>query len=164
MGLLDEAIREHLELKRRRGADPSSIAREEREALAPVFPDEPAGDGVDPSHDDPESAPAATIVPAVAVPAAVVPASARPAADQDPADLSPMGQETAELDMQAVMKADLDADDAPSTADPFMDAHTPSERGGEAIAEDSLDWGFPGDREREPPPEDIPGQERLSFE
>jgi hypothetical protein len=36
MGLLDDAIREHLELKRRRGADPSEIAREETEALGPV--------------------------------------------------------------------------------------------------------------------------------
>jgi hypothetical protein len=36
MGLLDDAIREHLELKRRRGADPSEIAREESEALGPV--------------------------------------------------------------------------------------------------------------------------------
>ena len=40
MGLLDDAIREHLELKRRRGADPGMVAREERDALAPVFPDE----------------------------------------------------------------------------------------------------------------------------
>ena len=36
MGLLDEAIREHLELKRRRGADPTEIERLEREALGPV--------------------------------------------------------------------------------------------------------------------------------
>ncbi|WCB91592.1 hypothetical protein DSM104299_00264 [Baekduia alba] len=36
MGLLDDAIREHLELKRRRGADPSEIEREESEALGPV--------------------------------------------------------------------------------------------------------------------------------
>jgi hypothetical protein len=36
MGLLDDAIREHLELKRRRGADPSEIAKEETEALGPV--------------------------------------------------------------------------------------------------------------------------------
>jgi hypothetical protein len=33
MGLLDDAIREHLELKRRHGADASEIARQEREAL-----------------------------------------------------------------------------------------------------------------------------------
>ena len=36
MGLLDDAIREHLDLKRRRGADPSEVERAEREALGPV--------------------------------------------------------------------------------------------------------------------------------
>lgn len=36
MGLLDDAIREHLELKRRRGADPAEMERLEREALGPV--------------------------------------------------------------------------------------------------------------------------------
>jgi hypothetical protein len=36
MGLLDDAIREHLDLKRRRGADPAEIERLEREALGPV--------------------------------------------------------------------------------------------------------------------------------
>jgi hypothetical protein len=37
MGLLDDAIREHLELKRRHGADPDEVSRQEREALgAPV--------------------------------------------------------------------------------------------------------------------------------
>src|SRR2546423_7694180 len=36
MGLLDDAIKEHLELKRRRGADPTEIERLEREALGPV--------------------------------------------------------------------------------------------------------------------------------
>jgi hypothetical protein len=35
MGLLDEAIRQHLELKRRHGADPSEVARQEQEALGP---------------------------------------------------------------------------------------------------------------------------------
>jgi hypothetical protein len=33
MGLLDDAIREHLELKRSRGADPTEVERQEREAL-----------------------------------------------------------------------------------------------------------------------------------
>lgn len=36
MGLLDDAIKEHLDLKRRRGADPAEIERAEREALGPV--------------------------------------------------------------------------------------------------------------------------------
>lgn len=36
MGLLDDAIRDHLELKRRRGADPAEVERAERDALGPV--------------------------------------------------------------------------------------------------------------------------------
>ena len=36
MGLLDDAIREHLDLKRRHGADPTEVERAEREALGPV--------------------------------------------------------------------------------------------------------------------------------
>jgi hypothetical protein len=35
MGLLDDAIREHLELKRAHGADPGDVARQEREAFGP---------------------------------------------------------------------------------------------------------------------------------
>jgi hypothetical protein len=38
MGLLEEAIREHLELQRRRGGDPRQIALAEQEALEPLVP------------------------------------------------------------------------------------------------------------------------------
>ena len=40
MGLLDDAIRDHLELKRRHGADPSEVAQQEQEALGPAGRDE----------------------------------------------------------------------------------------------------------------------------
>jgi hypothetical protein len=57
MGLLDDAIREHLDLKRRRGGDPSEVARLEQEALGPVrrepAPAEPAADE---HHDKPAAA------------------------------------------------------------------------------------------------------------
>jgi hypothetical protein len=36
MGLLDDAIRQHLDLKRRRGADPTEVDQAERDALGPV--------------------------------------------------------------------------------------------------------------------------------
>ena len=51
MGLLDDAIREHLDLKRRRGADPAEVERAEREALGPVrrAPEEP--DHAEPAAD-----------------------------------------------------------------------------------------------------------------
>ena len=57
MGLLDDAIKEHLELKRRHGADPGEVARLEHEALgparrdpAPAVVDEPAAP--EPVEDD----------------------------------------------------------------------------------------------------------------
>ena len=53
MGLLDDAIREHLELKRLRGADPGLVAREEHEAFGPVLGGEPADAGGDvATHED----------------------------------------------------------------------------------------------------------------
>src|SRR3954471_18946542 len=62
MGVLDEAIREHLELKRRRGADVAEVTRQEREAFGPTgrekpqLPDdsEPA-DELHPALDEPGS-------------------------------------------------------------------------------------------------------------
>jgi hypothetical protein len=72
MGLLDDAIREHLELKRRRGADASEVSREESDALGPV---RRSPEGV------PELAdPSAAQVPALDEPTAAVDAPAAPAA------------------------------------------------------------------------------------
>ncbi len=50
MGLLDDAIREHLELKRRSGADPGDVARQEDEVFGEHVgaPEQPAGESVDP--------------------------------------------------------------------------------------------------------------------
>src|SRR3954462_5116412 len=48
MGLLDDAIREHLELKRKHGANPEDVARQEQEALGPgrqFAPAEPEAEG-----------------------------------------------------------------------------------------------------------------------
>jgi hypothetical protein len=50
MGLLDDAIREHLDLKRRRGADPAEIERAERDALGPVRRDPVGSDEADLDH------------------------------------------------------------------------------------------------------------------
>ena len=44
MGLLDDAIREHLELKRRHGADPAEVAAQEREVLGAGTPAAPPAD------------------------------------------------------------------------------------------------------------------------
>lgn len=56
MGLLDDAIREHLELKRRRGGDPAEIARSEQEALGPVRREPEAAEPVaEEHHDEPQA-------------------------------------------------------------------------------------------------------------
>ena len=50
MGLLDDAIREHLDLKRRRGADPGEVERAEREALGPVRRNREPADTAEPEE------------------------------------------------------------------------------------------------------------------
>jgi hypothetical protein len=59
MGLLDDAIKDHIELKRRHGADPGEIARLEHEALGPArrepaaaVADEPVVADTDDAYDD----------------------------------------------------------------------------------------------------------------
>ena len=146
MGLLDDAIREHLELKRRRGADPGEVARQEREALEPQAPprddseeDELAGADGEEDFDAPEE------------PAGQHPDEVRHSAQ--PVDLSPGGQETVEIDMRSVLEA---ADEpAPAARAPMPPAA--------AAEEPAFDWETPGGESEEPPAE-IPGQERLTFE
>jgi hypothetical protein len=156
MGLLDEAIREHLELKRRRGADPGAVAREEHDALAPVLADDATGGQDELVHDGLEVA--------GIQPAADVPAQHDLRDDQQPAEFSTVGQETAELDMQAVMEEDPDAADGASPVGPIVDGPTPAPYSGEMPAADEPDWGFSSEQDRESAPEDVPGQERLTFE
>jgi hypothetical protein len=142
MGLLDEAIRDHLELKRRSGADPGEIAREEREALEPVFPDEPRPEAFEedePLADDPGEIALEQPVPS-AVP--IVPGG--------------LSDETAELDMDAVLGDDHEARVAAEAA-----VESPPV---EVTVEDELFEWEATERQVEPPPEPIPGQERLSFE
>src|SRR5215210_5990176 len=73
MGLLDDAIREHLELKRRRGADAEEVTRLEQEALGPPRRGEFAG-ATAPAEaadvaDEPPAPPADDSVAAVQAPA-----------------------------------------------------------------------------------------------
>jgi hypothetical protein len=74
MGLLDDAIREHLELKRRRGADPDEVARQEDEAL---------GDPRRGEFAQPDAAPAAR------EPEPPEPVAAEPEPEPEPEPLGP---------------------------------------------------------------------------
>ncbi len=90
MGLLDDAIREHLELKLRHGADPGAVEQEEHEALDPVIVE-----------------PAAAVAEASGDPAELY----EDAAFEAPA---PAAQDTAEIDMATVLEHDgeLEIDDS----------------------------------------------------
>ena len=59
MGLLDDAIREHLELKRRSGTDAGEVERLQKEALGPARraapDDEPAGAGEPEDDSEPDA-------------------------------------------------------------------------------------------------------------
>lgn len=166
MGLLDEAIRDHLELKRRRGADPGEIAREEREALEPVFPDEPRPAALDGEPQgtvldeaSPHGDPLAHDALVVEGPVADADAHADAPAQADASELALTGQETAELDMEAVLQQDARLAEQQQTA-----GAPPAAPGAGAPVEDELlEWEMPA-RSSEPPPEPLPGQERLSFE
>ena len=85
MGLLDDAIREHLELKLRNGADPQQIELQEREALEPVSVDPALESHYEGEPQYPESAPDPAAVPY----------------EELPADAP--AQETVEFDMRSVM-------------------------------------------------------------
>ncbi len=163
MGLLDEAIREHLELQRQQGADPDEIARKEREALEPVLPDEPATWGGDP----------APVLDGAEAQAGVEPAAEEPMADGQTAtvdassevEFSSVGQETVEIDMREVL---AESGEVLAGAYPPGHAATAPVRAGRItnrVEQDDLEleWEVAGHAAREAEPS-IPGQERLSFE
>jgi hypothetical protein len=140
MGLLDDAIREHLELKRLRGADPGMVASEEHEAFGPAGGDESTNaDDDSATHGD------------------VAAESASPQEDDRThtglpdrgQDFSNVGQETAELDMRAVLDDESGHDIAPVgpvAVGPVGGRPSaigaPPEQG---ATDDSLEWEMPGD-------------------
>ena len=161
MGLLDDAIREHLELKRRRGADPGEIAHQERAALepsAPRLPDAPeahaqvATEIAEDPHDEPTDAHEQH-----------EPHAAAGGEGEQPglAEVTAPGQETAEFDMQAVMAEGPHEETHAASAEPLSAPHAHTGAPGE---DEGMDWEFPGQEAREHHAEPTPGQERLSFE
>src|SRR5207302_9001423 len=128
---------------------PGQVAREQQDALDPVFPDASAASDGDTGlpaeqveRDDgefragtPEAAPA--------------PSGAGPSPDaawHSPAAADPptIGQETVELDMETVLHADTDDLGPASTADPNA-AGTEREPAPHEAEAESLEWEMPGD-------------------
>ena len=157
MGLLDDAIREHMELKRLRGADPSEVARQEHDALGPVVSepdgDEQGQDGEDGHDEHGDHAPHVELAPSAGALGGDGPVAA--ADNAKGPDFANVGQETAELDMRTVL------DEQHETAD--RAGQIDSAGLGAAAGED----GEPVEDVLEETPEflrDTPEQERLWFE
>jgi len=123
MGLLDDAIRDHLELKRLRGADPGEVAREQKEALTPVL-----GDDAEPAEDE-----------------LVLELEDFNLESDPPAGLEPArgGQETAELDMRTVLGEEQGESPEESVPDgPDIIASQPEPRA-ERADDDGIGWERP---------------------
>jgi len=158
MGLLDDAIKEHLELKRRRGADAEEVARLEEEALGPPRRGEFAGtpaEGADGPDDDDVAAVQAEPAPDTAEPAAAEPAPEPPPEEPEP-EPEPRDQaEAAWLDGEpepAVEPAERD-ETAPDqhTVEYVPPADPPAE--GEDVLEETPDFL-----------QETPEHDRLWFE
>jgi hypothetical protein len=141
MGLLDDAIREHLELKRLTGADPVEVARKQREALAPLDRDKATHAESQETHGNAGSARSAPGSDGLSDGR-----SANGSRHPQAADLAVIDQETAELDMQTLLDEGNEA-----ISDRTSAAGTSS---GQASEEDSLEWEMPsrgaGDSRAEP--------------
>ena len=137
MGLLDDAIREHLELKRLRGADPGDVAREEQAALGPVHREEEAepngpkvgNGGVSPTKDT----------------SLLVPESA------DSRAPSSSSQETVEINMEAELATEEDSESEGHGGDRTQEKPIANPGYAQTSSEESLEWEMPGDREDEAP-------------
>jgi hypothetical protein len=151
MGLLDDAIREHLELKRSRGADPEEVAREQREALDPLSDGGPSSEldlGTEERRPEQRVASDAGFLPgeetgqprAASDHAGIEPASSEALSSDPPQVIAGPGagdalEETVELDMKTVLDGEPvlghehagRADDVSPEADAKLEADAASE-------------------------------------
>ncbi|HEY8582092.1 MAG TPA: hypothetical protein VIL49_04065 [Capillimicrobium sp.] len=152
MGLLDDAIREHLELKRRHGADPGEVARQEHEALGPA-------------RRAPEPLEVAQADPAAPAPQAEAP---------EAPDAAPAGED-AYADPQLIdpqVDAPVYEDPAEHQGAVAMGDAPAAEPAREPVAEAEpadIDWEAPPRQEPEPEPEPEPadhgaGQPTVAFD
>lgn len=132
MGLLDDAIREHLELKRLRGADPGVVAREEQDALGSVAREGEVG------HDRREGTEAGTS-PDAGRSSFSDPESARVA------DQSAPGQETIEINMEADLPAGSDSGHTAEATRPERAAPVAHPAHAQAGTEESREREVPDD-------------------
>jgi hypothetical protein len=116
MGLLDDAIRQHLELKRLHGADPQEVARQEDEALGPIGGQEPDRDDAAPAERA-EAPPAADEIEPEEPPVPYEPPAAEVEAEEpEPPPVAPEPAEEPDFDVQQPTIEFSVEDDVPEDA------------------------------------------------
>ena len=134
MGLLDDAIREHLELKRLKGADPGAVAREEQDALGPIHREGEAGRGEGAGE---QASPDAHL-------------SVSSGAESATGDSSGATQETIEMNMEAELAAtEQDPRHEQEAVPPKRAAPVAHPERTPIGAEESLEWEVPDRRQEE---------------
>jgi hypothetical protein len=151
MGLLDDAIRDHLELKRLRGADPGVLDREEREALNPVLNDEETG-----QEEDLPTVQAALFPEASGETTRVSPTPPdnhhTTSETLRSTDVSDVPQETAELDMRSVLGGDEGVPPGPASPEELaIGGSRPASPPADDRNGDSQEWEVPGEPPGKPP-------------
>ena len=139
MGLLDDAIREHLELKRQHGADPGEVDRQEEEALGAPRQAEFAT----PEDEEPE-------------------ASAEP---EEPSEAD-AGDEREPFDVEA-LEPETESEAVEPTADPWLEEERDEVPAGDALDRPREEPEEPGEDVLEDTPEflqETPEHDRLWFE
>jgi hypothetical protein len=128
MGLLDDAIREHLELKRLKGADPGSVAREEQDALGSVpRADEADHGGLELDASSPEARqPLAQVGSAPVV---------------DPGE---SGEETVEINMEAELASEAGFESVLEVKQREQGGPVAHPAHGRTVNDESLEWEVPG--------------------
>ena len=157
MGLLDDAIRDHLELKRLRGADPGEVAREQREALEPDIRGEPVSgeETLATAVEEQGAEDGGETLPVGATGAATSTSTADPVGAPQAGygdDAANVVEETAELDMSSVLDEEMAGEEglggAGTTSYPDAGAAPLDD-----LNEDQLQWEVPGDSSSEMHPD-----------
>jgi hypothetical protein len=157
MGLLDDAIREHLELMRLRGADPGAVAREEQNALGPARGEDEAK-SLESEHSGENVRQESGVLGTESMPTL---------------NTSMAGQETIEINMEAELGGGVDIrQDQGATPQPKLTTPVEHRAQTQNAAEESLEWEVPSQHDKktstgaasESQPSEDAGEEREAVE
>jgi len=168
MGLLDDAIREHLELKRLRGADPGEVAREQREALEAVPRREEVAAPAEMSAAEDQAEAIAERTSPETHPQEEARVAARPITGGQPVrapqpvsgESSQVSQETAELDMRSVMNDETNSSAGASSAPEAVAVRDRTDETVRDPSESSTEWEAPGAAPGGPAPKETRRERR----